>query len=283
MKNGIDLTQGSVARHVWRMTPPMAVAFLALMAFNLADTWFVSKLGTEYLAAMGFTFPVIMLVHFLVMGLGLGVSSCVSHAIGANDSEKVKHLATYGLLLTVAVCSMLAVAGYFLLPYILNMLGASGRPAELAAQYLSVWLFFIPLGEIPVVGNNAIRATGDTLRPSIVMVTVAVLNVLLDPLFIFGLGPIPALGMRGAALATGIARIVAMLAAVWLMYHRCNLLTLRWTGFRDMLRNWGSILHIALPCAATNLLMPLSMGLITRFISGFGATAVAATAAGQRY
>ncbi len=71
MKEHVDLTAGPVMRHVWRMTPPMAVAFLAMMAFNLADTWFVSKLGTVSLAAMGFTFPIVMIVHSIAMGIGL--------------------------------------------------------------------------------------------------------------------------------------------------------------------------------------------------------------------
>ena len=282
MRNHIDLTAGPVMRHVWRMTPPMAVAFLAMMAFNLADTWFVSKLGTEPLAAMGFTFPIVMIVHSIAMGIGIGVSSCVSRAIGAGDHHRVQHLTTYSLVLTLAVMSVFTAAGFTWLPKLLALLGAEGYTLDLAKAYMWTWLLFVPLGELPMVGNNAIRATGDTLRPSIIMSVAALFNVVLDPLLIFGWGPVPAMGMRGAALATGLSRLLSLVWAFWLMQHRCHLLTRKWTGLRDMLNSWGSILHIALPSAVTNLLMPITMGIVTRLIAGYGEAAVAATAAGQR-
>jgi len=280
--NCIDLTKGSVMRHVWRMTPPMAVAFLAMMIFNLADTWFVSRLGTEPLAAMGFTFPIIMIVHSIAMGIGIGVSSCVSRAIGAKDHHRVQHLTTYSLVLTFIVMSVLTVFGFMLLSKLLTLLGAEGNTHRLAKTYLWTWLLFVPFGELPMVGNNAIRATGDTLRPSIIMAVAALLNVVLDPLLIFGWGPVPAMGMQGAAFATGLSRLLSLGWAMWLMQHRCHLLTSDWTGFRNMFRTWGSILHIALPSAATGMLMPVSMGIVTRFIASYGAIAIAATAAGQR-
>ena len=282
MSNHIDLTTGPVMRHVWRMTPPMVVAFLAMMAFNLADTWFVSRLGTEPLAAMGFTFPIVMVTHAIAMGIGIGVSSCVSRTIGAGDHHRVQHLTTYSLVLTLAVMSVLTAMGFVWLPKILTVLGAEGHTLDLAKTYMWTWLLFVPLGELPMVGNNAIRATGDALRPSIIMSMAALLNVILDPILIFGWGSIPAMGMRGAALATGLSRLLSLVWAFWLMKHRCHLLTREWTGLRNMLDAWGSILHIALPSAATNLLMPVTLGIITRLISGYGEAAVAATAAGQR-
>jgi len=126
------------------------------------------------------------------------------------------------------------------------------------------------------------RATGDTLPPSIALSASAVLNVILDPIFIFGFGPVPAMGIKGAALATGIARLVSLSWSFGLLHYRCELLTRHWTGFREMFRYWGEILHVGLPNAATSMLNPLAMGVITRFIAGYGESAVAATAAGQR-
>ena len=278
----IDLTTGSVWRHVWRMTPPMMFAFFAMLAFNLVDTWFVAKLGTEPLAAMGFTFPIVMIVHSIAMGIGLGVSSCVSRAIGAQDDDQVKHLATYSLLLTLVVMSVLTLLGLIFLPHLLTALGAEGDTLELARQYLFMLLLFVPLGALPMVSNNAIRATGDTVLPSVIMSVAAVVNLVLDPILIFGWGPIPAMGIRGAALGTGLARMLSMVWALWVMHHRCHLLTIDWRGLRDMLRVWGSVLHVALPSSATNVLMPLTMGIVTRLIATHGEAAVAATAAGQR-
>jgi len=278
----IDLTTGSIPRHILRMTPPMAVAFFAMMAFNLVDTWFVSRLGTIPLAAMGFTFPVIMIIHSLAMGLGLGTSSCVSRAIGEGSRDRVRHLATYSLVLAFLSFLLLSLIAWGLMPKIMKILGASPETEPLATQYMRILLPFVPVAALPMIGNNAIRATGDTLRPSIIMSAAAVMNVALDPIFIFGWGPVPAMGIAGAALATGLSRLFSFAWALWLMHNRCRLLTAQWTGFTELFRAWGAVLHVAVPAAATNVLMPLTMGVITRFIAGFGEYAVAATAAGQR-
>jgi Na+-driven multidrug efflux pump len=158
--NHIDLTSGPIMGHVLRMTPPMVTAFFAMMAFNLADTWFVSRLGVEHLAAMGFTFPVVLLFHSIAMGIGLGTSSCVSRAIGARDHDRVQHLATYSLGLAVGLMGLLSVAGLLALPVLLPALGAAGRPLRLATHYLSTWFLFGPIMAVPMVGNNAIYLFG---------------------------------------------------------------------------------------------------------------------------
>jgi len=145
MKKHFDLTTGSVMRHIWRMTPPMIVAFLAMMIFNLSDTWFVSKLGTIPLAAMGFTFPIMMIVHSVGMGIALGVSSCVSRAIGQGNHEAVKHLCTYAILLTILVMSVISLLAYLTLPHLLSALGAEGEARELAKDYLFIVFAFIPV------------------------------------------------------------------------------------------------------------------------------------------
>ncbi len=282
MKKHIDLTRGSVEGHVLRMTPPMTVAFFSMMAFNLADTWFVSRLGTQSLAAMGFTFPIVMVFYSIAMGIGLGTSSCVSRAIGAQDYDRVQHLTTYSLLLTLGIMCLLAFFGRRYMPEMLTVLGAEANTKQLAMKYMRVWFLFAPAAALPLVGNNAISATGDTLWPGIIISSAAVLNVIMDPILIFGWGPIPAMGITGAALATGLTHLLTVGWAFLLIHYKCHLLTMRWTGLRKLLGAWGSVLQIAIPSAATNLLMPVTMGIVTRMISGFGEVAVAATAVGQR-
>ncbi len=282
MTRRVDLTQGSVVRHVLRMTPPMAMAFFAMMAFNLVDTWFVSKLGTEALAAMGFTFPLVMITHAIAMGLGMGVSSTVSRAIGSQDNDEVQRLSTYSLLLTFIIMLILSVVVFIFRFELLGLLGAEGFALELSSRYMAWWLLFTPIGLLPMVGNSAIRSTGDTLRPGIIMSVGALINVGLDPIFIFGWGPVPAMGVTGAALATGISRIITFVWAIWLMHSRCHLLNLSWIGARKVLDSWKSVLQTALPSSVTSMLAPLAGGVIVRLIASHGEAAVAATAAGQR-
>ncbi len=284
MKTGytsFKLSEGSISDHVLRMAPPMVVAFLSMMIFNIVDTWFVSLLGDQPLAAMGFTFPVVMFVHSLAMGLGLGVSAAVSQAFGKGDKDRIRHLAGSGMILGFLSMICLSVLGIVFMERIFGLLGARDRVLELTESYMRIWLLFLPIGVLPMVGNNAIRATGDTLRPSIIMIIGAVINCGLDPLLIFGAGFIPGMGIAGAALATGISRSFTLFLSLAIMY-RFNLLMRGWCGGRILIQAWGTILRIAVPATATNLLMPLTNAVITRIIAGFGTVAVAAVAAGQR-
>lgn len=282
MKTHEDLTRGPVWKHIVRMTPPMAGAMFAMLAFHLADTWFVARLGTDALAAMGFTFPVVMLFQALAMGLGLGTSACVSRAIGSDNADRARTLATYSLLLAFLIALILCSAAWVFLADLFRTLGAGESTLPLTLDYMRPWLLFAPITVLPMIGNNAIRATGDTVRPSIIMVTAALLNALLDPMLIFGFGPIPALGIGGAALATGLSRLVTVWWALWLMHNRNRLFSLEWPTLAGVLSAWREVLRIAVPTAATNVLMPLTAGIVTRMIATYGEQAVAAAAAGQR-
>lgn len=282
MKRHIDLTSGSLGRHILRMTPPMVMGFLAMMVFNLTDAWFVSRLGTVPLAAIGFTFPLVMIFYSIGLGLGVGTSSCVSRAIGQGSPEKVKHLTSYSLLLTLLAMGILAIAGQIFAPALLRMMGAGGETFSPALVYMRIWFCFAPFAVLPMVGNNAIRSTGDTLRPGLVMASGALLNLILDPIFIFGLGKFPAMGVAGAAIATGISRGLTLLLSILLLQYRYRMLAWNRPIYRELLEAWRSILFVAAPAAATNLLLPLAGGVILRFISKFGPEAVAAAAAGQR-
>lgn len=277
-----NLSEGSIARHVLRMVPPMAVAFLALMAFNLVDTFFVSRLGTLPLAAMGFVFPIISFFILVGVGIGVGLSSCASRAIGAADIRRTRQYATYGLVLAFLLFLVLSVLGFLFREPLLRLVGAEGEALDLASTYLAIWLAFNPVGILPMVANNLIRATGDTLRPASVMIAGALFNGILDPLLIFGIGPFPEMGIAGASLATGIARTLPLVFSIYYLHHHYRLLTPEWAGWAVFRRESIEITRQSLPPAATNMLTPLTVGIITRLIARYGETAVAGTAAGTR-
>ncbi len=260
----------------------MIAGIFAMTAFNLTDAYFVSRLGTEELAAMSFTFPVVMVIGSIAMGLGLGVSSCVARAIGSGDEGRVRGLATDSLILTVLVIGLFAAAGLLTLRPLFTALGASGRVLELVERYMGIWYSCIAVVILPMVGNNAIRATGDTLTPSVIMMVSAGLNVILDPIMIFGLLGFPRLGFTGAVVATVSSRAISLAWALYVMHTKCRLIDLRHLSFSRMLSSWKSVLHIGIPTALTNILMPLSNGVITRMVAAFGTGAVAGFGAGTR-
>ena len=282
MKRHFDLTEGSLSGHILRMTPPMIMGFFAMIIFNLTDAWFISRMGTVPLAAIGFTFPPVMVIFSVSLGLGVGTSACVSRAIGHGDFEKVKHLTTYSFLLTMLAMGVMSLLGQAFVPSIFRLMGAGEGTLEPAITYMRIWLFFLPLTVLPMIGNNAMRSTGDTLRPGLVMVVGALLNAALDPLFIFGWRSFPAMGIAGAAIATVISQMVTVVLSIWLLHYRYRMISWARPVWQEMKEAWRTVLFVAAPAAATNLLQPLTSGVILHLIAGFGTTAVAAATAGQR-
>jgi len=257
------LVRGPVGVHLRRLAIPMAFGFLAVLLFSIVDTFFVGQLGTEELAAIGFTFPVGFLVMSVGMGLGVGTASVLSRAIGAGRVGKAQRLATDALLLAAAIIIPVAAVGLATVDLLFGAMGARGRVLKLVHDYMDIWYLGVPMLVIPMVGNSAIRATGDTRTPAIVMGVAGVINLILDPLMIFGLLGFPRLEVKGAALATAIAWVFTLATALWLLIRREKLLDLSWQPLATRLRSWREILYVAGPAAGTSMVVPLSGTVLT--------------------
>jgi putative MATE family efflux protein len=278
--NQARLTQGPIAQVLMKMTGSMMIGFIAGAAFSITDAYFVSRLGTNALAAMGFTFPVTMIIFGISMGIGIGASSVISRTIGQGDYHKVKRLTVDSLLLALLLVGVFIVSGLLTIEPLFRALGANEHTLPLIADYMRIWYIGIAFLVIPIVGNNAIRATGDTLSPSIIMVVDIGLNIILDPILIFGLGPIPAMGMKGAALATVFCRALALMASLYILGKKKQMLTTERPLLCDLWESWKKILYVGMPAAIGNVLMPISAAILIRLVSVFGTEAVAAFSAG---
>ncbi len=276
------LVQGPVGAHLRRLAVPMAFGFLALLMFQLVDTFFVGQLGTEELAAVGFTFPIGFLLMSLGIGLGVGTASVLSRAIGAGQMHDARRIATDALLLAVSVMAPLAALGLWSVDLLFGAMGASGRVLALVHDYMDVWYLGVTVLVVPMVANAAIRATGDTRAPAAIMGVAGVINLALDPLLIFGLAGFPRLEVRGAALATVISWGFACATALVLLSRREHLLDLSPRTPAAVWRSWRRILYVAVPASATQLVVPLSGAVITSIVARFGAPAVAAYGVGTR-
>ncbi|MCB0094459.1 MAG: MATE family efflux transporter [Caldilineaceae bacterium] len=284
MKNGrrTAMLTAPVGQTLTNLTIPTVFGLLGMVAFNLADTFFVGQLGTQQLAAMSFTFPVVMVVLSIANGIGQGGGALIAHAIGEGDQAKVQRITTDLILLALLIVIVLASVGVLTVEPLFGALGAPPEILALIRQYMFIWYIMIVVVLVPMIGNLAIRATGDAKTPSMVMMVAVVVNFALDPLLIFGWGPIPRLELVGAALATALSRVVTLVYALYVLYVRDEMLTLAWPGWRALLDSWRQILAIGIPAAATNMITPLSMGLITRLVATHGVAAVAAFGVASR-
>jgi putative MATE family efflux protein len=278
----VDLLNDPVAGVLKKMTIPMIYGMILLMTFNLVDTFFVSLLGTAPLAAISFTFPITFTVLSLTIGLGIGTSAVIAKYLGRGEHELAKNSATAALYLAAIIVGLLSFIGYHFIDEIFLLLGASETLLPLIHDYMDIWF----LGSVfligPMIGNSVLRASGDTKTPSIIMGSAGLINAILDPLLIFGLGPIPAMGIQGAAIATLISWLVGLVFVLYILIVNKKLIHTKLISLIDMMTACKGILHIGLPAAGANMLTPIAAGIMIAIVADFGDAAVAAFGVGSR-
>ncbi|MEM8502453.1 MAG: MATE family efflux transporter [Cyanobacteria bacterium P01_D01_bin.1] len=269
------LTEGPVSNRLVKLTLPMVWGIFAIVAFNLADTYYVGQLGTNQLAAMSFTFPVVMTLGSLALGLGVGASSIIARAIGEGDRSRVQRFTTNSLTLGIVAVAILSVIGLLTIDPLFTALGAESEVMPFIRQYMRVWYFGMVFLVVPMVGNSAIRASGDTGTPSIIMTLSAGFNIVLDPLLIFGMAGFPELGLVGAALATVIARAMTLVASLLVLQFKEHMLSSHFPDLEETFWCWRDVLAVGLPAAGSNMITPISIGVITSLLATHGPLAVA--------
>ncbi|MEO0617785.1 MAG: MATE family efflux transporter [Pseudomonadota bacterium] len=277
-----DLTEGPVRGHLINLSVPMVWGIVAAMSISLADAYFLGQIGTTELAAISFTFPVVFTFTTLAIGLGAGASSVVSRAIGEGDRSTVRRLATDAMILAVMIVILVCIIGYMTIEPLFVVLGAEGAVLENIIAYMRVWYLGVPFLVVPMVANNLIRATGDSLIPSLIMIASAIVNVGLDPVLIFGLLGFPALGVEGAAWASLIARAITLVLSLWIVIRRESLIAFVIPPLEELAASWRRVLSVGIPAAAGNMMNPIGIALATSFLAGYGAENVAAFGAATR-
>jgi putative MATE family efflux protein len=271
-----DLTTGRLGPHLVRMTIPTLWGMMAVILVQLSDTYFISLMDdTHILAGISFTFPVTMLISHLVFGINIALSSVVSRLIGARDLEDTRRVVLHGLLLALSVSSFIAIITFLSLKPLFMLLGADEYTWPAIAQYMPLWLISSVVLAVPVNANSAMRASGDTMVPALLMTAIAIVNFALNPILIFGYFGFDAYGVKGSALATLIAYALGALLALYLVRRKSLIAVdgLHIDKIRDSLKR---LLVIAIPAGIANVIMPATNAVITSIMAHYGSAAVAA-------
>ena len=261
---------GSTMGHVVRMTGTGSVGMLAIFAVDFIDMFFLSLLGeAELAAAIGFAGSILFFTMSVSIGLAIGVSVMVSRTLGAGERDKAGQLTVSGLVLGQGLMIALAVLTWFLVPTLLDGLGASGRTFDYAESYLNILVPSMPLMVAAMTGGALLRSSGLPKFAMYSTVFGALANAVLDPLLIFTAG----LGIEGAALASAIARFVMFAVAMIAVWRATNLLgSWRPAGFFEDIRAIG---RIAGPAVLTNVATPIGNIYVMAAAADFGDSAVA--------
>ena len=269
------LAQGPVGRHLVDMTVPVLFGIFTMMLQTFADAWFIGRVGDRALAALSFAFPVLMVVTSVAIGLGAGTSSVVARAIGSHNHRRARRLATDSLILSFAITATMCLIGILTIDPLFTAMGAPPDMLPLISGYMTILYVGVPFVVVGMVGMSSMRATGDTRLPSMLMIIASVTNVILDPIFIFGLGPIPRMELNGAAMAALTARAAIFVGTLYFMRHRMDLLSFNKPDPAELKSSWKDILHVGIPAAGTNAIIPIAMGVITAMLARHGPEAVA--------
>lgn len=263
-----------------QMTVPMIFGLVAILMFNLVDTFFISLLGTEALAAISYTFPVTFIVNCITMGIGIGLSTNIGRLLGQGSANNAARFSSHGILLAVVLVIVASSIGFITIEPLFLLLGAKQELIPLIEQYMQVWYLTIPLLVVPMTGNSVIRATGDTKTPAKIMMLAGIINGVLDPMLIFGYGPFPELGIQGAAISSALSWLGALICSFYVLIKRVKLLAI--PHFPSLYKDWNQILKIGTPAALSTAMNPISGALLMMMLSSHGTAAVAAYGAAQR-
>lgn len=276
------LTAGSVPRLLGLLTLPVALGMGAAVTFNLADTWFVAQLGVDELAAMSYTFPLAFLLHAFSVGLGIGVTAVLSKTIGSGESGATITQTNHAIFLAAAIGLLFAGAGFVFFEPLFWLLGAEEKLLPLIRQYVYIWLAGTVFQLVVHIGEGILRASGDMVTPSLVLFGATALNIILDPLLIFGIGPFPRLEIMGAAVTTLFSSAVACGVVLFVLARGKGMFAITDNPFAKFTASCRSFFHIGGPAMVVQLILPLSIGILTGLASVHNEEAVAAVGAALR-
>ena len=245
----------------------MFLGISSMFVASMMDTIYIGWVGRLELAAVSFTFPVIMGLATLSMGIGVGAASIIARMVGRGQRRLVGRLSTHALLLAMLLVALLVAAMLFSQEWVFRTLGADDAVLPLIREYMHIWIGGLPLFTLPMVATMMMRALGSAKLPGLIMAGSAGLQVVLAPPLIFGVpGLVDGLGLPGAAWAFVGSRAVTFLFALAVL-RRMRLLEFRLPQPKALWRSWREVLAIGLPSAMTNLIGPASLAITVALLA----------------
>lgn len=278
-----NFTEGSIPRHLIIFAIPMFLGNLLQSLYNTVDSFWVGRfLGPKALAAVSVGFPLIFALIALVMGIAMATTTLVAQYFGAKQMDKVQRTISNSLLLLVLMGVVLTAIAIPIRMQLLSLINVPADILPLASLYLGIFLTGLVPTFLYNVASAILRGLGDSKTPLMFLAYATILNIILDPVLIFGIGPIPPLGVAGVALATVIAQAVSAVMAMLYLVRYSGLVRFRAGWWRPDWQLLGLTLRIGLPAGLQQILVSLSSIFIISLVNRFGSTVVAGFGVGVR-
>lgn len=270
-----DFTQGPISRAIFLLSIPMALEMMMESVFAIADIFFVSRLGAEAVATVGITESLITIVYAVAIGFSTAASSVVSRRIGEKNHEGASVAAFQAILAAMVMSALIAIPGAMYAKNILAFMGASPTIVNEMSGFATIMIGGNVVIMLLFVINGIFRSAGDAAISMRVLWLANILNIILDPLLIFGIGPFPAMGVQGAAIATTTGRGIAVCYQLFLLFHGKRRVKLAWQHLRFDKKVMATLIRLALGSTGQHLIVTSSWILLVRVIAFFGSIVVA--------
>ena len=268
---------------ILRLSVPVMISNFLQSTYNITDTFWVGRLGSYAIAAVTISFPIVFLIISLSMGIGVGGSILIAHAVGKafktkkdEDNKQINLITTQTFVLLLLVVLAVSVLGFIFTPKILSLLSSDPKVFNSAVIYLRTIFVGLVLMIPYYVFEAALRAIGNTKTPMKFVLMSVILNIILDPLMIFGIGPFPAMGIFGAALATVISRAVASFFAIYHLIKNTYGIKIDFSFVKPRLKIVKELLKLGIPTSIEMSSISISVFILTSLVSALGTVTLAA-------
>jgi len=278
----IDRTEGSIFRNIIRLSFPMMLGNLFQSLFNVIDMIWIAKLGTEYIAAVSMAGIIMMLIMSIIIGFAHATNAMVSRLWGQKKYKEAANATFNSLVISLFASVVISLMGIFLSEPILALLGADANVIKLSYDYLfisfagffSLFLFFII--------NSSMQGSGNSITPMKLLFFAVIINIVLDPILIFGYLGFPALGVKGAALATVISRVIMLFVGLYILFTGKTHLRITKETMLLSKKYMASFIKTGMPSSLQLSFRTIAGIIILKFVAVFGTTAIAAYGVGLR-
>ena len=257
------------------MSVPPMISMLIQALYNIVDSMYVARISEDALTAVSIAFPLQNLIIAVSCGFGIGLNSCVARALGAKDEKEVTSAATHGFLLSGVHWILFVLMGIFLTGPFLRNFTTNPQIYEMSCQYTQIVLCFSIGSMYHLYAEKLFQSTGSMILPMIFQGVGAVLNIILDPVFIFGWFNIPAMGVQGAAIATVASQIFAAVLSMIFFLKKCTSIRIHLKGFHFEKSMLWKLYTVGIPSAIMMSLPSVLVAALNSVLAAFSATAIA--------
>lgn len=282
LSNRDAILNDSIPKTLFKLSWPIMVGNTMQVLYNLADTFWVGKLGADHVAAISVGFPLIFLLISIGNGMTIAGTTLVAQYTGSNNKEKSDHVAGQIFSLVIFLSLVFGTAGFIFNRRILGWIGAPANIMDDAVAYLDIIFAGVAFMFVFFVFTALLRGVGDTKTPMKMIVASTIVNIILDPFLILGWGVFPAMGVRGAAIATVFSRALAGLYGVYILFKGTKGIKLYFHNLVPNFEVQKQIIKLGTPSAAEQSVIALGMTFLMGIVSDFGTLAVAAYGIGNR-